>query len=110
MFDEYFNPSPSVTQPIPVAVVQEPIVSTSTPSSTRIDQDTPSTSTLQTIKEAQSHVIPTSVEEDDHGHLSDTKVLIMKMEILLEPTSNKLLVGDMLDPLWIKLVTNGEKQ
>nr|GEV47799.1 retrovirus-related Pol polyprotein from transposon TNT 1-94 [Tanacetum cinerariifolium] len=26
-------------------------------------------------------------------HLSDTKVFIMKMEILLEPTSNKLLVG-----------------
>nr|GEW79443.1 retrovirus-related Pol polyprotein from transposon TNT 1-94 [Tanacetum cinerariifolium] len=37
-----------------------------TPSSTRIDQDTPSTSTLQTIKEAQSHVIPTSVEVYDH--------------------------------------------
>ncbi|GJY22768.1 hypothetical protein Tco_0396426 [Tanacetum coccineum] len=49
------------------ANVQEPIVSTGTPSSTRIDQDTPSTSTSQTIKEAQSHVIPTSVEEDDHG-------------------------------------------
>nr|GEU41263.1 ribonuclease H-like domain-containing protein [Tanacetum cinerariifolium] len=27
-------------------------------------------------------------------HLSDTKVLTMKMEILLDPTSNKLLVGD----------------
>nr|GEX08622.1 hypothetical protein [Tanacetum cinerariifolium] len=45
----------------------EPIVSTSTPSSTRIDQDTPSISTSQTIKEEQSHVIPTSVREDDHG-------------------------------------------
>ncbi|GKD14990.1 hypothetical protein Tco_1199397, partial [Tanacetum coccineum] len=30
-------------------------------------------------------------------HLSDTKVLKMKMEILLEPTSNKLLVD--LNPL-----------
>ncbi|GJW38514.1 hypothetical protein Tco_0064359 [Tanacetum coccineum] len=29
-------------------------------------------------------------------HPSDTKVLTMKMEILLEPTSNKLLVGDRL--------------
>ncbi|GKA47314.1 hypothetical protein Tco_0740197 [Tanacetum coccineum] len=61
MLDKYFNPSPSV------AVVQEPIVSTGTPSSTRIDQDTPSTSTSQTTQEEQSHVIPTSVEEDDHG-------------------------------------------
>ncbi|GKB19264.1 zinc finger, SWIM-type containing protein, partial [Tanacetum coccineum] len=67
MFDEYFNPSPSVVQPVLVAVVQEPVVSTGTPSSTRIDQDTPSTSTSQTTQEEQSHVIPTSVEEDDHA-------------------------------------------
>ncbi|GKC95188.1 hypothetical protein Tco_1160630, partial [Tanacetum coccineum] len=45
MFDEYFNPSPSVVQPVLVAGVQEPVVLTGTPSSTRIDQDTPSTST-----------------------------------------------------------------
>ncbi|GKF35320.1 hypothetical protein Tco_0108520, partial [Tanacetum coccineum] len=62
MFDEYFNPSPSVVQPILVAVV-----STGTHSSTRIDQDTPSISTSQTTQEEQSHVTPTSVEEDDHG-------------------------------------------
>ncbi|GKD18651.1 hypothetical protein Tco_1207809, partial [Tanacetum coccineum] len=30
-------------------------------------------------------------------HLSDTKVLTMKMEILLEPTSNKLLIDEALD-------------
>ncbi|GJV25186.1 hypothetical protein Tco_1377881 [Tanacetum coccineum] len=58
MFDEYFNPSPSVAQPVLVAVVQEPVVSTGTPSSTRIDQDTPSTSTSQITQEEQSHVIP----------------------------------------------------
>ncbi|GJU27693.1 hypothetical protein Tco_1166314 [Tanacetum coccineum] len=63
----YFNPSPSVSQPVLVVVVQEPVVSTGTHSSTRIDQDTPSTSTSQTTQEEQSHVIPTSVEEDDHG-------------------------------------------
>ncbi|GJV49355.1 retrovirus-related pol polyprotein from transposon TNT 1-94 [Tanacetum coccineum] len=66
MFDEYFNPLPSVVQPVLVAVVQEPVVSTGTPSSTRIDQDTPYTSTLQTTQEEQSHVIPTSVKDDDH--------------------------------------------
>ncbi|GKF10129.1 hypothetical protein Tco_0048055 [Tanacetum coccineum] len=51
---------------VSASAVQE-VVSTGTPSSTRIDQDTPYTSTSQTIQEAQSHVIPTSVEEDDHG-------------------------------------------
>ncbi|GJS20375.1 hypothetical protein Tco_0449007 [Tanacetum coccineum] len=71
MFDEYFNPSPSVVQPVLVAVVQEPVVSTGTPSSTRIDQDTPSTSTSQTTQEEQSHVIPTGVEEDDHEPSSE---------------------------------------
>ncbi|GJS22489.1 hypothetical protein Tco_0451121 [Tanacetum coccineum] len=63
----YFNPSPSVVQPVLVVVAQEPIVSTGTPLSTRIDQDTPSTSTSQTTQEEQSHVIPTSVEEDEHA-------------------------------------------
>ncbi|GKA25265.1 hypothetical protein Tco_0711374 [Tanacetum coccineum] len=48
-------------------VVQEPVVSTDTPLSMRINQDTPSISTLQTTQEEQSHVILTSVEEDDHG-------------------------------------------
>nr|GEU46220.1 hypothetical protein [Tanacetum cinerariifolium] len=36
-----------------------------------------------------------SKSTQDTKHPSDTKVLTMKMKILLEPTSNKLLVGDM---------------
>ncbi|GJU23488.1 hypothetical protein Tco_1156830 [Tanacetum coccineum] len=55
------------TLDVSAAVVQEPVVSTGTHLSTRIDQDTPSTSTSQTTQEEQSHVTPTSVEEDDHG-------------------------------------------
>ncbi|GJS16768.1 reverse transcriptase domain-containing protein [Tanacetum coccineum] len=39
-----------------MAGVQEPVVSTGTPSSTRIDQDTPSTSTSQTTQEEQSYI------------------------------------------------------
>ncbi|GKB70846.1 hypothetical protein Tco_0932258 [Tanacetum coccineum] len=34
----------------------------------------------------------------------------MKMERLLEPTSNKLMVGDLCDSLRIKLVTTGKKR
>ncbi|GJS82221.1 hypothetical protein Tco_0748762 [Tanacetum coccineum] len=63
MFDEYFNPSPSVAQPVLEVVVQ----------------DTPSTSISQTIKEAQSHVIPTSVEEDDHGIVLHTWIMICNL-------------------------------
>ncbi|GKC68917.1 hypothetical protein Tco_1114800 [Tanacetum coccineum] len=63
MFDEYFNPSPSVAQPVLEVAVQ----------------DTPSTSISQTIKEAQSHVIPTSVEEDDHGIVLHTWIMICNL-------------------------------
>ncbi|GKG47488.1 hypothetical protein Tco_0506973 [Tanacetum coccineum] len=38
-------------------------------------------------------------------HASDTYVFTIKMEILLEPASNKLLVGDLRDSIRIKLVT-----
>ncbi|GJX34064.1 hypothetical protein Tco_0245621 [Tanacetum coccineum] len=41
-------------------------------------------------------------------HLSEMKVFTMKMEILLEPTSNKLLVGNLCDSIRIKLVSTGK--
>ncbi|GKG42285.1 hypothetical protein Tco_0476583 [Tanacetum coccineum] len=37
LFDEYFNPPPSVASPVPVVVAQEPTDPTNTPSSTSID-------------------------------------------------------------------------
>ncbi|GJX39258.1 hypothetical protein Tco_0252561, partial [Tanacetum coccineum] len=66
MFDEFFKPSPSVEHPVPPVAIEEPAVSTGTPSSTTIAQDAPSTSTLQTTQESQSQVIPPSVEEEYH--------------------------------------------
>ncbi|GJR03375.1 hypothetical protein Tco_0526359 [Tanacetum coccineum] len=39
MFDEYFNPPPSVVSPVPVVVAPKPADPTSTPYSTSIDQD-----------------------------------------------------------------------
>nr|GEZ70535.1 hypothetical protein [Tanacetum cinerariifolium] len=39
-------------------------------------------------------------------HQSDIfEIFTVTMEILLEPTSNKLLVGDVEDSIWIELVT-----
>ncbi|GJT57952.1 hypothetical protein Tco_0993006 [Tanacetum coccineum] len=51
--------------------VQDLVVLTGTLSSMTIDQDEPSTSTSQATQEAQSHVTPTSVEEDDHEPSSE---------------------------------------
>nr|GEY30208.1 retrovirus-related Pol polyprotein from transposon TNT 1-94 [Tanacetum cinerariifolium] len=66
MFDEYFNPPPSVASPVIAVVAPEPTDLTGTPSSTSIDQDAPSPSTSQTPQELQSLVIPSSVEEQFH--------------------------------------------
>ncbi|GJX69826.1 integrase, catalytic region, zinc finger, CCHC-type containing protein [Tanacetum coccineum] len=49
IFDEYFNPPPSVVSQVPVVAAPIPADPTSSPSSTSIDQDAPSNSTPSTI-------------------------------------------------------------
>ncbi|GKC84948.1 retrovirus-related pol polyprotein from transposon TNT 1-94, partial [Tanacetum coccineum] len=73
LFDELFNPPPSVDFPAPevIALINEvlapePAVSTSTPSSTTVDQDAPSPSNSQTTPETPPPVIPNDVEKDNH--------------------------------------------
>ncbi|GJU34307.1 retrovirus-related pol polyprotein from transposon TNT 1-94 [Tanacetum coccineum] len=67
MFDEYFNPPPSVASSVHAVVAPDPADSTGTPSSTIIDQDAPSPSTFQTPQETQPLVIPFGVEEEFHN-------------------------------------------
>ncbi|GJY91966.1 retrovirus-related pol polyprotein from transposon TNT 1-94 [Tanacetum coccineum] len=73
LFDELFNPPPSVDflapeviAPIDEVVAPEPAASTSTPSSTTVDQDAPSPSNSQSTPETPLLVIPNDVEEDNH--------------------------------------------
>ncbi|GKE25207.1 hypothetical protein Tco_1436719 [Tanacetum coccineum] len=66
MFDEYLNPLASVDSQVPAVVALELANSTSTPSSTTIDQDTPSTSTSQTPPETPSLITPLNVKKADH--------------------------------------------
>ncbi|GKD95669.1 retrovirus-related pol polyprotein from transposon TNT 1-94 [Tanacetum coccineum] len=73
MFDELFNPPPSVHPPvlevialIDEVVAPEPADLPSSPSSTTVDQDAPSASNSQTTPETQSPVISNDVEEYDH--------------------------------------------
>ncbi|GJV89709.1 hypothetical protein Tco_1533647 [Tanacetum coccineum] len=69
LFDEYFNPPPCAVSLDPV-VVAAPIAvdPAGTPSSTTIDQDVPSASTLPTNQEIQSQVIHQGVEEQIYGN------------------------------------------
>ncbi|GJV86895.1 retrovirus-related pol polyprotein from transposon TNT 1-94 [Tanacetum coccineum] len=66
MFDEYFNPLPSVASSVPAVVALVLADSTGPPSSTTINQDAPYPSTSQTPQETQSLVIPSSFEEHFH--------------------------------------------
>nr|GEX26237.1 hypothetical protein [Tanacetum cinerariifolium] len=60
------HPAPAVIAPITEVVAPEPAASTSSPSSTTVDQDAPSPSNSQTTPETQSSIIPNNVEEDNH--------------------------------------------
>nr|GEW88192.1 retrovirus-related Pol polyprotein from transposon TNT 1-94 [Tanacetum cinerariifolium] len=66
MFDEYFNPPPSVVSLVHVTAAPRPADPTGLPSSTLIDQATPSASTSSTIQETQSLFIPSGVQEQFH--------------------------------------------
>ncbi|GJW18610.1 putative ribonuclease H-like domain-containing protein [Tanacetum coccineum] len=73
LFDKLLTPPPSVDHPAPEViapianvVAPEPAASTGSPSSTTVDQDTPSPSNSQTTPETQSPIIPNDVDEDNH--------------------------------------------
>ncbi|GKB23143.1 hypothetical protein Tco_0862544 [Tanacetum coccineum] len=70
VFDEIYSPSASVVKEAPA-----PVKSIGSPSSTKVDQDTSSPSTLQTTPQSQSQEIPLSAEEESHdlevAHMSN---------------------------------------
>ncbi|GKB96954.1 integrase, catalytic region, zinc finger, CCHC-type containing protein [Tanacetum coccineum] len=66
MFDEYFNPPLSVASLVHVVAAPAPTDSTGSPSSTPVDQDAPSPSTLQTPQASQSSIASPGVLEEFH--------------------------------------------
>nr|GEW93321.1 retrovirus-related Pol polyprotein from transposon TNT 1-94 [Tanacetum cinerariifolium] len=66
LWAEAIATAPSVSFPVPIEEALAPVESTSLPSSTTVDQDAPSPSTLQTIPQSQSQVIPLCAEEKSH--------------------------------------------
>ncbi|GJR38819.1 retrovirus-related pol polyprotein from transposon TNT 1-94 [Tanacetum coccineum] len=63
IFDEFFNPLPSVVSLVPVAPAPRHVDSVGSPSSTSIDQDTPSASNSSSQETEQSPIISQGVEE-----------------------------------------------
>ncbi|GJX22520.1 hypothetical protein Tco_0226965 [Tanacetum coccineum] len=63
MFNEFFNPPPSVVSPVPVAAASRPVVLTGSPVSTSFDQDASYKSNPSTQEQEQSLIIFQGVEE-----------------------------------------------
>ncbi|GKC21710.1 retrovirus-related pol polyprotein from transposon TNT 1-94 [Tanacetum coccineum] len=87
MFDEYFNPPPSVASPVPLVVALEPVDLTGTPSSTSIDQDSPSLNNdlffdvlipePNSEKSFSRDVIPANVKLDELGGVLKNKARLV---------------------------------
>ncbi|GJQ89087.1 retrovirus-related pol polyprotein from transposon TNT 1-94 [Tanacetum coccineum] len=118
MFDEFFNPPPSVVSLVHVAAARRPVEPTGSPVSTSIDQDTPSTSNPSTQEQEQSPIIFQGVEvspktphfHDDplhetlhedltsQGSSSNVRSSFTPLELLVEPRNFK---EAMLESSWI---------
>nr|GEW63006.1 integrase, catalytic region, zinc finger, CCHC-type, peptidase aspartic, catalytic [Tanacetum cinerariifolium] len=97
IFDEYFNPLPSVVSPVPTAAALRLVDPTDTPSSTTTNQDVLSISTSQNLKEIQSLVIPSGVEEYFHdievAHLDNDPFFVV---LIPEPNSKESSLRDVI--------------
>ncbi|GKA11179.1 retrovirus-related pol polyprotein from transposon TNT 1-94 [Tanacetum coccineum] len=62
MFDEYFNPPPSIVSPVLTAAAPRPADPTGTPLSTSVEQNTLAASTSSTTQETQSLIISEGVK------------------------------------------------
>ncbi|GJS85864.1 retrovirus-related pol polyprotein from transposon TNT 1-94 [Tanacetum coccineum] len=75
VFDEFFSPPASFVSTVLAVEAPAPVKSTSTPSSTLVDQDAPYLSTPRSTQQSQSQEIPFSAEEESHdlevAHMSN---------------------------------------
>nr|GEZ95909.1 integrase, catalytic region, zinc finger, CCHC-type, peptidase aspartic, catalytic [Tanacetum cinerariifolium] len=101
MFDELLNPLPSVDNQAPEVIAPIPDVippvqddSTSSPSSTTIDQDAPSLSKSHTTAETQSSVIPKDVEEEnldiEVAHIGNDPLLGVPIPVVISAQSSTI--------------------
>ncbi|GJW32881.1 retrovirus-related pol polyprotein from transposon TNT 1-94 [Tanacetum coccineum] len=92
LFDEYFNPPPSVDHLVPEVATPESAILTITHSLTSVDQDTLSLSTSQTPQESPSQVNPLGVEKRDHDiYVFKIQDVVDGKTIIISWTSNFLM-------------------
>ncbi|GJU23939.1 retrovirus-related pol polyprotein from transposon TNT 1-94 [Tanacetum coccineum] len=110
MFDESLNPppyvdlqAPEVIAFIPEVVAPEHAVSTSSPSSTIVDQDAPSPSKSHTTTKTQSPIISHDVEEENHdikvAHMgNDPYFGILILEVASDQSSSSDVIHTIVPP------------
>nr|GEW07020.1 hypothetical protein [Tanacetum cinerariifolium] len=110
LFDELLTPPPSVDHPahevialIDKVVAPEPAASTGSPSSTTVDQDTPSPSNSQTTPEPQSSIILNDVEDDNHdldiAHMNNDLFFgILILEVPSDQSSSTDIIHTIVQP------------
>ncbi|GJS53790.1 hypothetical protein Tco_0627152 [Tanacetum coccineum] len=92
MFEEYFNPPPSVVSPVRIDAAPRPADPTGSPSSTTINQAAPFTSTSSTIHETQSPVIFEGVEKQlqPTQHVDDPFLDLLSSELSSHESSSNV--------------------
>ncbi|GJX22943.1 retrovirus-related pol polyprotein from transposon TNT 1-94 [Tanacetum coccineum] len=97
VFDEFFSPPASVASPVPVVEAPAPVKSTSSPSSTSVDQYAP------------SPIIPLSAKEDSHdlevAHMSNDPYFGIPIPKIIfdESLSPDNIIGELSRPVSIRL-------
>ncbi|GJQ94105.1 hypothetical protein Tco_0005244 [Tanacetum coccineum] len=95
MYNEYFNPPPSVASPVPAVVASVAADSTGSPSSTLVDQDAPyliTSKPLLTSPSSSPPVLYKSLHDTEVTHLKNLKRVIPHPFFgvsILEPNSKE---------------------
>ncbi|GKE72905.1 retrovirus-related pol polyprotein from transposon TNT 1-94, partial [Tanacetum coccineum] len=82
MFNEYFNPPPSVASPVTVVVAPDPADSTGTPSSTTIDQDAPSLNELGGVLKNKAWLVARGYRQEEGIDLEESFALVARLEAI----------------------------
>ncbi|GJX77071.1 hypothetical protein Tco_0323882 [Tanacetum coccineum] len=91
MFDEFFNPPPSVVSLVPAAAARRPTDPTDLPISTSLEHDAPSASTSSTQEQEHSPII-------SQGSSSNVRTSYTPFELLGRWTKNHPIANVIRDP------------
>nr|GFA69499.1 retrovirus-related Pol polyprotein from transposon TNT 1-94 [Tanacetum cinerariifolium] len=82
MFDKYLNRPLCFDPQVPAVIAPEPVVSTGTPSSTTIDQDTPSTNKLEGMLKNKGCLVARGYRQEEGIDFEEYFALVAQLEAI----------------------------